>query len=112
MCIVPSEPPVILEANSTTSTSIELKWSEVTQLNAAPLLGYGIVYRRNNETFRSEFMKSVFPTPREAVIEDLEKFTEYTIRLFAFTRLGNGVPSQSVRLRTQEDGEFLKTYSC
>lgn len=108
---VPSEPPVILAANSTTSTSIELKWSEVTQLNSAPLLGYGIVYKRNDQTFSRDFMKSVLPTPRETTLEGLEKFTDYTIRVFAFTSKGNGVPSQPVLSRTQEDGK-LSVASC
>ena len=101
---MPSEAPVIIEANSSTSTSIELKWTEVTQLNGANLLGYGILYKQKNEKFRGEIAKSVAPTPREAKLENLEKFTEYTIRVYAFTRHGNGVSSQPVLLRTQEDG--------
>lgn len=52
-------------------------------------------------------MKSVSQTPREAELEDLQKFTEYTIRVYAFTRYGNGVASQPVVLRTQEDGKQL-----
>ena len=51
-------------------------------------------------------MKSVSPTPREAVLEDLEKFTDYIVRLYAFTSNGNGIPSQAVALRTQEDGKL------
>lgn len=105
---MPSEPPVITEANSSTSTSIELKWTEVTRLNGAPLLGYGIIYKRNNENFRREIMKSVPQTPRESELEDLQKFTEYTIRVYAFTRYGNGVASQPILLRTQEDGKLLR----
>ena len=106
---VPSEPPVIQEANSTSSTSITLKWSEVTQLNAALLLGYAIVYKKLTEKFKVDFMKSVVPTPREATIDGLEKFTNYTIRVFAFTRNGNGVPSRPVSFRTQEDGRLSKS---
>lgn len=101
---VSSEAPVIIVANSASSTSIELKWTEVTQLNGATLLGYGILYKRKNEKFRGEIAKSVAPTLREAKLENLEKFTEYTIRVYAFTRHGNGVSSQPVLLRTQEDG--------
>lgn len=56
-------------------------------------------------------MKSVLPTPRETTLEGLEKFTDYTIRVFAFTSKGNGVPSQPVLLRTQEDGK-LSVASC
>ena len=84
---VPGEPPVILEAISNTSTSIELRWTEVTELYSMPLLGYVIVYKKRNENFRVESMKSVLPMPLEAVVEDLEKFTHYIIRIYAFNLL-------------------------
>ena len=101
---VPGEPPVILEAISNTSTSIELRWTEVTELYSMPLLGYVIVYKKRNGKFRVESMKSVLPMPLEAVVEDLEKFTHYIIRIYAFTSNGNGIPSQAVAVQTQEDG--------
>ncbi|KAJ7353819.1 Oncoprotein-induced transcript 3 protein [Desmophyllum pertusum] len=102
---VPAEAPVILESNSTTSTTIDLKWSNVTQLNSAPeLLGYVIVYKEMNKKFQGDIMKSVSPTPPEAVLKELKKFTNYTIRVYAFTKNGNGVPSEAAHVRTQEDG--------
>ena len=55
-------------------------------------------------------MKSVAPEPREAILENLKKFTNYTIRVYAFTRNGNGVPSDAISLRTQEDGESTAVY--
>lgn len=103
---VPNEPPVILESNSTTSTTIRLKWSEVKQLNSAPLLGYVIVYKEIDKKFHVNAMKSVATAPRETILEDLKKFTNYTIRVYAFTSNGNGVPSDAISLRTQEDGKF------
>ena len=51
-------------------------------------------------------MNSVLPTPLEAVVEDLEKFTDYIIRIYAFTSNGNGIPSQAVAVQTQEDGKL------
>jgi len=108
---VPNEAPVILESISTTSTTIKLKWSEVKQLNSAPLLGYVIVYKEIEKKFHVNAMKSVAPVPREAILEDLKKFTNYTIRVYAFTRNGNGVPSDAISLRTQEDGECTTVYA-
>ena len=106
---VPNQAPVIMGSNSTTSTTIELKWSEVTQLNSAPLLGYVIVYKEVNKKFKVDIMKSVSPTPLEAVLEDLKKFTNYTIRVYAFTKNGNGVPSEAAHVGTQEDGKLIYT---
>lgn len=104
---VPNEAPVVVEADSTTATTIALKWSEVTVLNSVRLLGYTIIYKEIGKKFRADNMKSVSPTPTEAVLEDLKIFTNYTIRVYAFTRSGNGVPSKAVSRRTQEDGKFL-----
>lgn len=105
---VPNEPPVILESNSTTLTTVKLKWSEVKQLNSAPLLGYVIVYKEIDKKFHVNAMKSVAPVPREAILEDLKKFTNYTMRVYAFTKNGNGVPSEAISLRTQEDGKSVQ----
>ena len=106
LLLVPDEAPAILDVTSTTSTTIDIKWTEVTQLHGATLQGYGIVYKKINENYKERFLKAVLPTPREATLEDLEKFTNYTIRVFAFTSYGNGVSSQPVSIRTQEDGEL------
>ena len=102
---VPNQAPVILEAMSTTATTIDLKWSEVTDFNL--ILGYTIIYKKIDQTFQADNMKSVPRTPTEAVLEDLAIFTNYTIRVYAFTDNGNGVPSHPVSRRTQEDGKFL-----
>ena len=64
------------------------------------------MYKEINEKFHVDAMKSVAPKPPEAVLIDLKKFTNYTMRVYAFTRNGNGVPSEAVSLRTQEDGKF------
>lgn len=104
---VPNEAPVIEEAESTAATSIDLKWSEVTELNSPNLLGYIIIYKEMDKKFQADNMKSVPPTPSEAVLEDLKIFTNYTIRVYAFTENGNGVPSKAVSLRTQEDGTLM-----
>lgn len=105
--LVPNEAPAILELNSPTSTTIHLKWSEVTQLNSVPLLGYVIIFKENITRFQPDIQKSVLPLPQETVLEDLKKFTHYTIRVYAFTRNGNGIPSKALTLRTEEDGKYI-----
>ena len=102
---VPNQAPVILEAKSTSATTIDLKWSEVTDFNS--ILGYIIIYKKIDQKFQVDNMKSVPETPTEAVLEDLAIFTNYTIRVYAFTGNGNGVPSHPVSRRTQEDGKLL-----
>ena len=69
------------------------------------------MYKEIDKKFHVNSMKSVAPAPREAILEDLKKFTNYTIRVYAFTRNGNGVPSDAISLRTQEDGESTAVYT-
>lgn len=64
-----------------------------------------------DKKFHASAMKSVAPTPRKAILEDLKKFTNYTIRVYAFTTNGNGVPSDAISLRTQEDGKSAAVYT-
>jgi len=77
----------------------------VTDFNS--ILGYIIIYKKIDQKFQVDNMKSVPETPTEAVLEDLAIFTNYTIRVYAFTGNGNGVPSHPVSRRTQEDGKLL-----
>ncbi|XP_022801150.1 uncharacterized protein LOC111338870 isoform X2 [Stylophora pistillata] len=97
---VPQQAPEIVEANSTKSTSIDIKWM---QRSSAPFLGNMIVYKETGKKFKTNTIKSVPATEPGAVLEDLKKFTNYTIRVFTFTNEGNGVPSDDVTVRTQED---------
>lgn len=53
-------------------------------------------------------MKSVSPTQREVTLDNLDKFTNYVLRVFSFTSLGNGISSEPVSLQTQEDGKGSK----
>ena len=69
------------------------------------------MYKEIDKKFYINAMKSVAPTPRVAILEGLKKFTNYTIRVYAFTINGNGVPSDAVSLRTQEDGESIAVYA-
>ena len=63
------------------------------------------MYKKTGGIFQIGFLKSVSPLPLKATLEDLENFTKYAIRVFAFTDKGNGVSSQPVSVRTQEDGK-------
>ena len=102
---VPQQAPVVLETKSSKSTVIVIRWR---QNHSFPTLGNMIVYKEANKKFKTSTMKSVPHNTSEAVLEDLKKFTNYTIRVFAFSSKGNGVPSDAVTVRTQEDGKFRK----
>ncbi|XP_022810159.1 uncharacterized protein LOC111347166 isoform X2 [Stylophora pistillata] len=98
---VPEKAPEMLVAKSTTSTSIHLTWKNVAEHSA--IKGYVILYKEVNKKFHTDTTKSVLPHQNSKVLEGLKMFKNYTIRVFAFTRSGNGVPSEAHNVRTQED---------
>ena len=46
-------------------------------------------------------------TNLEIIIDNLEKFTNYSIQVLAFTRKGEGVRSLPLYVRTMEDGKYI-----
>ena len=41
------------------------------------------------------------------IIYSLKKYTNYSIEVFAFTRMGEGARSEPIYVRTNEDGTYL-----
>lgn len=42
----------------------------------------------------------------DVTLDDLEKFTNYSIQVLAYTRKGEGVRSEPIYVRTLEDGRY------
>lgn len=41
----------------------------------------------------------------------LRKYTNYSVQVLAYTRVGDGVPSRTMYCRTKEDGESVFNYA-
>lgn len=50
-------------------------------------------------------IKNVTTTQPSLELDGLEKYTNYSIQVLAFTRAGDGVRSEQIFTRTKEDGE-------
>lgn len=68
--------------------------------------------RLGNEVPSSDFcppelgeIKNVTTTQPSLELDGLEKYTNYSIQVLAFTRAGDGVRSEQIFTRTKEDGE-------
>lgn len=107
---VPNEAPNIIKAFATSSTSIYIKWSAVSDTNGAPLLGYTVFYRQTKSLFKPDVVQPVRNNVTKARIDNLNKFTSYVIRVLAFTGNGNGVASDRMTVSTDEDGKQLDYY--
>ena len=47
-------------------------------------------------------------TDLSAQLHNLLKFTNYSVSIAAYTRVGEGVRSPDVYIRTEQDGEFIE----
>lgn len=50
-------------------------------------------------------IKNVTTTQPSLELDGLEKYTNYSIQVLAFTRAGDGVRSEQIFTRTKEDGK-------
>uniref|UniRef100_A0A672PG70 DS cell adhesion molecule n=1 Tax=Sinocyclocheilus grahami TaxID=75366 RepID=A0A672PG70_SINGR len=91
---VPSRPPENVVTTATTPETISLSWSALSKeaLNGM-LLGYRVIYWAN-------LPDGGVPISE---LERLEKYTNYSIQVLAFTRAGDGVRSEQIYTRTKED---------
>lgn len=67
---------------------------------------FQVMYKEKDSEARAQFWLAEGNTSRSAQLTGLGKFMLYEIRVLAFTRIGDGVPSRPPILeRTLDDGE-------
>ncbi|XP_072011809.1 cell adhesion molecule DSCAML1 isoform X2 [Engystomops pustulosus] len=101
---VPSQPPENVRALSITSDVAVISWSEPprSSLNGV-LKGYRVIYWSLYPDGEWGEMQNI-TTPRERVeLRSLEKFTNYSVQVLAYTQAGDGVRSSVLYLQTKED---------
>uniref|UniRef100_A0A8C2UJT2 Sidekick cell adhesion molecule 2 n=1 Tax=Coturnix japonica TaxID=93934 RepID=A0A8C2UJT2_COTJA len=102
---VPSSGPSNVSAQATSSSSILVRWSDIPEADCNGLiLGYKVMYKEKDSEARAQFWLAEGNASRSAQLTGLGKFMLYEIRVLAFTRIGDGVPSRPPILeRTLDD---------
>ncbi|XP_058845794.1 protein sidekick-2-like isoform X4 [Acipenser ruthenus] len=102
---VPSSGPTNISAFATTSSSILVRWSEVPEPDRNGLvLGYKVVYKEKDSDSALQFWTAEGNATHSLLLSDLGKYVLYEIKVLAFTRIGDGVPSNPPILeRTLDD---------
>ncbi|XP_035414658.1 protein sidekick-2 [Cygnus atratus] len=102
---VPSSGPSNVSALATTSSSMLVRWSDIPEADCNGLiLGYKVMYKEKDSEARAQFWLAEGNASRSAQLTGLGKFMLYEIRVLAFTRIGDGVPSRPPVLeRTLDD---------
>ncbi|KAM4761527.1 protein sidekick-2 isoform 2-T2 [Cyanocitta cristata] len=102
---VPSSGPSNISAVATSSSSLMVRWSDIPEADCNGLiLGYKVLYKEKGSEARAQFWLAEGNASRSAQLTGLAKYTLYEIRVLAFTRIGDGVPSRPPVLeRTLDD---------
>ena len=102
----PGAPPVSVRGHKTSSTSILVTWGEVPpDKQHGKIIYYTVIYKKNE----SSTEKSKIVTTKTAKLENLERYTPYSIKVLATTIKGDGPPSIPIIVWTDQDGKC--TYS-
>lgn len=97
-----------MRGHNTSSTSISVGWEAIpTESIHGILLGYKVFYGKTSEPATQ--YKTLKTDQLEIGLTNLEKFTEYCVKLAGFTRVGDGNKSSCFNATTDEDG---KSISC
>ncbi|NWW24390.1 SDK2 protein, partial [Falcunculus frontatus] len=102
---VPSSGPSNISAVATSSSSLMVRWGDIPEADCNGLiLGYKVLYKEKGSEARAQFWLAEGNASHSAQLTGLAKYTLYEIRVLAFTRIGDGVPSRPPVLeRTLDD---------
>ena len=108
---VPTAPPQNVRAEPEDSSSVRVVWSPppVDKQNGH-ISHYKLYYveaTRPDKEAIEMMLKSPLQGGTEFKLEELKKWTQYRIWLLAGTVVGDGPPSESITVRTQEDGTYF-----
>lgn len=105
-CAAPGGPPQYIQASSETSESIRVVWEPpVQELQHGDITFYTLMYVNSSlSEDEAHEIKISDPNQREYVITGLQKWTEYRVWMMAGTKVGAGLRSDAIMVRTDEDG--------
>ena len=97
-----------MTANATSSTTIVVRWNEVEPRQRNGIIeGYKVYYGAVNVPFQYKKVSSnaTFTT----TLTELRKYTQYSIQVLAYTRIGDGILSgPPIVVQTLEDGKISR----
>ena len=106
--VVPNAPPANVTGNNVTSTSIFVQWDEVPADNQNGIIvNYTVTYEKVPSV--NPGTKIVIAPRTNATLTGLEKYTNYSITVFASTAKGGGSRSDPIIVITDEDSKYIKS---
>ncbi|KAG8228350.1 hypothetical protein J437_LFUL006801 [Ladona fulva] len=102
---VPTAPPLEIECMARTSQSLFIRWQPPPQLFQNGIIqGYKIYYE-NSEEWPPGHIEAETKITLElsTEIHGLQKYSNYSIQVWAYTQVGDGVKSEQIYCHTEED---------
>jgi Down syndrome cell adhesion molecule-like protein 1 len=106
-------PPDDLRCAALTSTSLQVSWQPPPLNHQNGLLqGYKVSFEpmADENISDNDDMDTRKTTALTTVLTTLKKFSNYSIQVLAYTRMGDGVISQPIFCHTEEDGKTTESY--
>ncbi|XP_048525936.1 Down syndrome cell adhesion molecule-like protein Dscam2 isoform X1 [Dendroctonus ponderosae] len=103
---VPSSPPMDIRCTSPTSQSVQVSWQPPPNEDCnGNIQGYKLTYEPvlDESSRANDVMETRKTTALITVITGLRKFTNYSLQVLAFTKVGDGVLSTPHYCQTEED---------
>nr|XP_045620714.1 Down syndrome cell adhesion molecule-like protein Dscam2 [Procambarus clarkii] len=101
---VPSVPPENVKCDPLSSQAVRVRWNPLPlNLSNGPVQGYKVFYKRTSNIEGSNAVEIKRTTNLETNLQGLGRFTNYSVRVLAFTAAGDGVVSMPVLCSTLQD---------
>ena len=102
----PSAAPVGVQGHNKSSTSIQVQWGNVPAADQNGItVRYTVTYKALPNG--SPLIKEVNAPTMQTTLETLNKYTNYSITVFASTSKGGGNNSAPIIVITDEDSKFI-----
>ncbi|RZF37300.1 hypothetical protein LSTR_LSTR005632 [Laodelphax striatellus] len=102
---VPSAPPTDIQCTAQSSQILRISWQPPpTIFQNGQLLGYRVYYENMQEFAEGVIEADMKVTPQASTdLHGLQKYSNYTIQVWAYNKIGDGVKSKPIFCMTEED---------
>ena len=108
--LAPSGPPTSVDATAHNSTTISVSWGPVDEQDRNGIIkGYEIIYQALPNGINKTKIINISEnsqSEQDTTLDRLNEFTNYSIRVLAFTSEGSGPLSDAIVVQTHEDGKL------
>ena len=100
----PTMPPEEVSLNTLSSTSIKISWaSPPTTSTNGVIQGYKVIYGPSKTWYDPKTRDTKISADTKTELNNLAKYTNYTVQVLAYTNGGDGVKSEAYTATTEQD---------